>query len=222
LLRDRSDHIDFVETGTVGDPRPAGLETLRADVVKAAADLFRAATAGDASGALDALGRHRLLCAHRRGPYGVARWTTEVERWLVSSIEGYATDGEWYVGRPLLVTTNDYEVQLFNGDTGVVIDGGARGPVAAFTRGAEPLLLGPSRLPGVQTVHVMTVHRGQGSQFRQVTVLLPPPESPLLTRELFYTAITRAEQHVRVVGTAESVQRAVGRPVMRASGLRHR
>ena len=68
----------------------------------------------------------------------------------------------------------------------------------------------------------MTVHRSQGSQFDRVTVLLPPPDSPLLTRELLYTAVTRAEQHVRVVGTAEAVRRAVGRPIVRASGLRHR
>jgi exodeoxyribonuclease V alpha subunit len=84
------------------------------------------------------------------------------------------------------------------------------------------VLVGTSRLPAVQTVHAMTIHKAQGSQFRCVTVLLPPPESPLLTRELFYTAITRAEHHVRVIGSAASVRRAVGRAVMRASGLRQR
>jgi exodeoxyribonuclease V alpha subunit len=68
----------------------------------------------------------------------------------------------------------------------------------------------------------MTVHRGQGSQFRRVTVLLPPPESPLLTRELLYTAVTRARESVRLVGTAAAVRAAVARPVGRASGLRHR
>ena len=69
-------------------------------------------------GALAALDRHRLLCAHRRGPYGVLRWGLEVERWLAEAIPGYGEDGEWYVGRPLLITANDYEMSLYNGDTG--------------------------------------------------------------------------------------------------------
>jgi exodeoxyribonuclease V alpha subunit len=74
----------------------------------------------------------------------------------------------------------------------------------------------------VATVHAMTVHRGQGSQFARVTVVLPPAESPLLTRELLYTAVTRARTFVRVVGSEAAVRAAVGRPVSRASGLRHR
>ena len=74
------------------------------------------------SAALAALDQHRLLCAHRRGPYGVGRWSLEVERWLAEAVPGYAEDGEWYVGRPLLVTANDYEMGLYNGDTGVIVD----------------------------------------------------------------------------------------------------
>jgi len=74
----------------------------------------------------------------------------------------------------------------------------------------------------VATVHAMTVHRGQGSQFRRVTVVLPAAESPLLTRELLYTAVTRAREFVRVVGSEDAVRSAVLRPVARASGLRHR
>lgn len=137
-------------------------------------------------------------------------------------MEGYAAEGEWYRGRPLLVTANDYEVKLYNGDTGVVVDGGPRGPLAAFGRGAAPLLLSPSRLSAVETVQAMTVHRSQGSQFQRVSVLLPPADSPLLTRELFYTAVTRAKDFVRVIGTEDAVRLAVTRPVVRASGLRHR
>jgi exodeoxyribonuclease V alpha subunit len=199
------------------------VETLRDDVVDAARELYASASTGDAASALAALGSHRLLCAHRRGPYGVARWTTEIERWLAAA-DGVAdpSQGEWYVGRPLLVTSNDPDVDLYNGDTGVVVDHPQRGALAAFSRGAGPVLVGPSRLPAVQTVHAMTIHKAQGSQFRCVTVLLPPPESPLLTRELFYTAVTRAEHHVRVIGSADSVRRAVSRAVVRASGLRKR
>ncbi len=172
--------------------------------------------------ALDALETHRLLCAHRRGAYGVTRWSLEVERWLATAIDGHAGAGEWYVGRPLLVTANDYELKLYNGDTGVIVEGASRGPFAAFRQGRETLLLSPGRLAAVQTVYAMTVHRGQGSQFRRVSVLLPPADSPLLTRELLYTAVTRAQEFVRVIGSEDAVRAAVERPIVRASGLRRR
>jgi exodeoxyribonuclease V alpha subunit len=119
----------------------------------------------------------------------------------------------------VLVTANDYDTGLYNGDTGVVV-ATPDGPRVAFPGRAEPLA--PSRLADVATVHAMTVHRGQGSQFARVTVVLPPAESPLLTRELLYTAVTRAREFVRVVGSEAAVRAAVARPVSRASGLRHR
>ncbi len=220
VLRSGGPDVAFLETVDVEARTPAGLDGLRSDVVGAGVAVCDAARAGDVAAALAELDRHRLVCAHRHGPYGVARWTAEVERWLADAIEGYAAEGEWYRGRPLIVTANDYELKIYNGDTGVVVDGGPRGPVAAFARGSEPLLLAPSRLSGIHTVHAMTVHRGQGSQFSRVSVLLPPADSPLLTRELFYTAVTRAKTFVRVIGTEGAVRLAVGRPVLRASGLR--
>jgi len=222
VLRSGAADVHFVETAEVGTRSPAGLKGLRADVTSAGTALTDAARAGDLPRALAALERHRLLCAHRQGPYGVARWSAEIEQWLAAAIDGYAAEGEWYRGRPLLVTANDYELKLYNGDTGVVVDGGPRGPLAAFGRGTETVLLAPSRLSGIQTVHAMTIHRGQGSQFERVSVLLPPADSPLLTRELFYTAVTRAKEFVRVIGTEDAVRRAVTRPVVRASGLRRR
>ncbi|MEP6697132.1 MAG: exodeoxyribonuclease V subunit alpha [Pseudonocardiales bacterium] len=220
VLRGGDAAIEFVDSGDVSARAPAGLEGLRADVVHAGLAMTLAARAGDSAAALGELERHRLVCAHRRGPYGVARWSDQIEHWLAAVIDGYAAEGEWYRGRPLLVTANDYELKIYNGDTGVVVDGGGGEPVAAFGGRAEPLLLSPSRLSGIQTVHAMTVHRGQGSQFDRVSVLLPPEDSPLLTRELFYTAVTRAETFVRVIGTEEAVKLAVTRPVVRASGLR--
>lgn len=197
---------------------PADLEAVRSDVVDAGDALTRAARDGRISDALAALERHRVLCAHRRGPWGVARWTGEIERWLGGA--GGAA-GPWYAGRPVLVTANDYDTGLFNGDTGVVVQC-PEGLRVAFARGGPPTLYPPSRLSEVATVHAMTVHRGQGSQFRRVTVVLPQAESPLLTRELLYTAVTRARDFVRVVGTEEAVRAAVERPVARASGLRQR
>jgi exodeoxyribonuclease V alpha subunit len=81
-------------------------------------------------------------------------------------------------------------------------------------------MLPTNRLSDVETVHALTVHRAQGSQFKRVTVVLPPLDSPLLTRELLYTAVTRAESFVRIIGTADAVRAAVDRPIRRASGLR--
>ena len=203
-------------------------DSVRGDVVRAGRELAEAAAAGEVEAALAALERHRVLCAHRQGPYGVARWTVEIERWLGTPqigrtvpVPGVAPAGAWYPGRPVLVTANDYDIGLFNGDTGVVV-ARPEGLRVAFARGGPPTLHPPSRLSDVATVHAMTVHRGQGSQFRRVTVVLPPAESPLLTRELLYTAVTRAREFVRVVGTEEAVRAAVERPVSRASGLRQR
>jgi exodeoxyribonuclease V alpha subunit len=204
----------------VTDVVGGAVDVVRRDVVAAGRTLIAAAEAGDASAALAALEQHRVLCAHRRGPYGVARWTADIERWLQDAITG-ATRDPWYPGRPVLVTTNDYDTGLFNGDVGVVVSL-PEGPRVAFARGGPPTLYPPGRLSDLVTVHAMTVHRGQGSQFRRVSVVLPPAESPLLTRELLYTAVTRAREHVRVVGTEAAVRAAVGRPVSRASGLRHR
>ena len=147
----------------------------------------------------------------------MARWSAEVDRWLADATRA-AVDGAWYPGRPVLVTANDYDTGLFNGDTGVVV-ATADGPRVAFARGG-PRHVRPAVAAGRGAdVHVMTVHRAQGSQFARVAVVLPPPESPLLTRELLYTAVTRAREHVRILGTPESVRAAVERPVTRASGL---
>ena len=201
--------------------RPAELPGLAREVTAAGILARDAALAGDATGALRGLDQHRLLCAHRRGPYGVARWSAEVERWLADAMPGYAEDGEWYAGRPLLVTANDYDLGLFNGDTGVVVET-ASGRRAVFARAAATAVFAPVRLDTVQTVHAMTVHRAQGSQFRCVSFVVPPPDSPLLTRELLYTAISRATEKVQIFGTAEAVRLAVRRAANRASGLRTR
>ena len=180
---------------------------MRAESVAAGVALVRAARAGDAAGALDRLEGHRLLCAHREGAYGVQRWSDRIESWLRAAIDGYGAEGRWYVGRPLLVTSNNYQLRLFNGDTGVVVAGEGAGARAVFRRDGEVDPLPVSRLSEVQTVHAMSVHRSQGSQFDRVTLVLPPADSPLLTRELLYTAITRAKEHVRIVGTQEALVR---------------
>ena len=128
---------------------------------------------------------------------------------------------EWYVGRPILVTANDYGLGLYNGDTGVtVLDDGI---LRAAIGGAGGVLdFATSRLADVDTMHAMTIHKSQGSQADEVTVLLPLEDSRLLSRELFYTAVTRAKTKVRVVGSEAGVRAALGRRVVRATGLRQR
>jgi exodeoxyribonuclease V alpha subunit len=217
VLARHADVLEFVDA----DAADADLASLRHDVVAAGTALVEAARAGRVDDALRALGRHRVLCAHREGPYGVARWSQQVVAWLAAELPGYGSDGPWYRGRPLLVTLNDYQAGLYNGDTGVVVDVDGR-PLAAFRRAGEAVLFPTSRLSDVQTLHAMSVHKSQGSQFGSVTLVLPSPDSPLLTRELFYTAITRAERHVRIIGTAAALRTAISRPIRRASGRRRR
>ena len=195
-------------------------EAVRPDVVSAAAAVRAAADAGDAAAALRRLDGHRLLCAHRAGPRGVREWTWRIESWLTAQdlMPAYR---EWYAGRPVLVTANDYTLRLFNGDVGVTVWSGDRLRVAFGQQGGI-LDFAPGRLADVQTVHAMTVHRSQGSQFDHVTVVLPEEDSPLSTRELLYTALTRAQTRVRLIGTQAELRAAIGRPAARASGLRLR
>jgi exodeoxyribonuclease V alpha subunit len=192
------------------------LQLVRDRALAAARAVLRSARDGEALDALRALTRFRLLCAHRRGPYGVADWNQRVVGWLAGELQD--VEQRDYAGRPLLVTENDYELGLYNGDTGVIVEGAG----AVFERGGELLRFSPLRLSAVETVYAMTIHKSQGSQFDTAAVLLPEPDSRILTRELLYTAATRAREELILVGTEEAVRTAVARPVARASGLRER
>jgi exodeoxyribonuclease V alpha subunit len=221
VLGGARDDVTWIAADVAGEAERDALAPVRARVVAAGRAIMDAAQAGDARAALEALATFRVLCAHRRGPYGVEAWMARIERWLAEAGSG-GGGGPWYVGRPLIVTENDYGLRLYNGDTGVVIRTAAGHVTAAFERGGEVATIRPSRLGGVDTVHAMTVHKSQGSQFATAAVLIPPATSPILTRELLYTAVTRAQEHLILAGTEESVRAAVGRPVARASGLRGR
>ncbi len=213
LLHTGGEHIEWVDSDGPTD-------RLRGVLTGHALRVRQAALLGAADVALAALDEHRLLCAHRRGPYGVSQWNRQVERWL-SEETGQPVFSDWYVGRPLLVTANDYGLKVYNGDTGVVV-AGADGLRAVIAGAAGTLDFATSRLSDIETMHAMTIHKSQGSQATEVTVLMPPEDSRLLTRELFYTAVTRAKVKVRVVGVEASVRAAIGRRAVRASGLRQR
>jgi len=221
LLRSGRDGIQWIDAD-VADPDAAterAVAPIRRLVVSSGQALTAAAGRGDRREARRVLESLRVLCAHRRGPYGVTNWTTVIERWLAAAIDGYGAGGVWYVGRPLLVTENDYELQLYNGDIGVVAATSGDRVSAVFERRGELVEISPTRLGPVETVHAMTVHKSQGSQFDTIVLVLPEAASPILTRQLLYTAVTRARLHVTVVGPEASIRAAIARPIARASGL---
>lgn len=223
LAGDEDAAVEIV-TGGTGEVRlvadPAATD-LHAQITTAGLAMLTAAQTGDVASALAGMDEHRLLCAHRSGPFGVAWWSRQAEAWLAEADPRLRLSAEWYPGRPLLITANSPELGLYNGDTGVVVaaDGALR---ACFKRADEVFSVSPYLLSEVQTVHAMTVHKAQGSQFRRVTLILPTPDSPLLTRELLYTAVTRASEQVTLIGSEEALRTAVGRRALRASGLRDR
>lgn len=149
-------------------------------------------------------------------------WSALAALWIAQANHVVPRADGRYAGEPLLVTTNDYDIGLYNGDTGVVVNDKQAGLIAVFGRGGDPIPVPLVRLGAVRSLHAMTVHRSQGSQFSRITVLLPPDGSPLGTRETLYTAVTRAQEHVRVIGSARALVTAVGRPAARATGLRQR
>jgi exodeoxyribonuclease V alpha subunit len=213
LLHAGGEHIEFIEADDVSD-------ALRSVLLPHALRLRESALYGADDVALSKLNEHRLLCAHREGPYGVRHWNRQVEQWL-SEATGQPPWSEWYPGRPLLLTANDHGLHIYNGDTGVVIARVDR--LRAVIAGAGgPLDFATSRLSDVETMHAMTIHKSQGSQTDEVTVILPEEDSRLLTRELFYTGVTRAKRKVRVVGSEASVRDAIERQAIRATGLRLR
>ncbi len=222
VLADAPEGVTWIPVDVADPTAQNALMPVRDRAVAAASAVTRAARAGAARDAIEALSAFRILCAHRRGPQGVATWTARIEGWFASEPGELAMDGRWYVGRPLLVTENDYELRLFNGDTGVVVQTTPDRLSATFERRGEILKFSPTRLSAVDTVYAMTIHKSQGSQFDTAAVLLPAPTSRILTRELLYTAATRARKLLIMAGTEEAVRAAVGRPVARASGLRWR
>ena len=161
----------------------------------------------------------QVLCAHREGPMSVADWNRRVEKQL-DIRPGFP----WYTGRPVMITRNSRSLRLANGDVGVVMSGGDV-RIAAFgitDVGGLPLELPVSRLEDIETVHALTIHKSQGSEYGHAVVVLPERASRIVTRELLYTAITRARKHVTVVGSRDVIEAAIKTPIRRATGLASR
>ena len=175
----------------------------------------------------DAFPARRVLCAHRRGPFGVTRFNRLVERRLRET-EVIRDNDEFFPGRPIIVTRNDRPTGLSNGDTGVVIvdDQDRRQvwfPDLACQDADDPrFLVSPSRLPEHESFFALTVHRAQGSEYDEVVFIPGEADSPVNTRELLYTAVTRARDKVTVRANEGTVAAAIARTTIRATGLPQR
>ena len=165
--------------------------------------------------------KFRILCALREGPYGVFSINQMVEK-ILGKERLISGDKRWYAGRPVMISGNDYTLGLFNGDVGIALyeKGGLRVFFPSPDGGIRSFH--PLRLPEHETAYSMTVHKSQGSEFEQVLLLLPDKDAVILTKELIYTAITRAKESVEIWGKEEIFRAAVSRRIRRSSGLKDR
>lgn len=166
--------------------------------------------------------RFRILCALRNGPFGVPEINRLAER-ILKARGLISPDKTRYKGRPIMITSNDYNLRLFNGDVGIMLpDPVSNGELRVFFPNEDgmPRKLHPLRVPEHETVYAMTVHKSQGSEFDKVILLLPERDSPVLTRELIYTGITRARDRVEIWGNESVFRHAVRRRIERTSGMR--
>jgi exodeoxyribonuclease V alpha subunit len=203
-------------------PEDAGaMAALRRSMVDAARQIVLAGLAGQDRTALDAAERVKVLAAVRHGPNGLFEWSDAISDGVRDALPVAKRSGWPRIGMPVMVTANDPVNRLVNGDVGVVVElGGVRRAVIGGS--GELRRLATSRLGEWEPWWAMTIHKSQGSEFSHAVVALPTVDSPILTRELLYTAVTRAKPEVTVVGSEEIIRLAISRPVARASGLRDR
>ncbi|HEV2427917.1 MAG TPA: AAA family ATPase [Acidimicrobiales bacterium] len=193
---------------------PSRVEGVLADADDAAALVAQAARRGDAAGALTALRAHVVLCAHREGPLSVAWWNATLR--ARARRRDPAPPGESRgAGDPLLVTRNQPALGLSNGDLGVVVDVDGQRRVCFDAGRSFPV----GAVGFTEPAWALTVHKAQGSEFDRVAVVLPDVGSPLLTRQLLYTGVTRARSGVAVVATEAALAAAIATEVERVSGL---
>jgi len=175
----------------------------------------------DPANALKKFQQFRVLCALRNGPFGVEAMNLNIE--AILRAEGLVTDGRPACGTPVLVTRNDADLRLFNGDTGILLPDESGELMAWFADEQGALRrFAPARLPEWEPAFAMTVHKSQGSEYDNVLLVLPPRPGPVCTRELVYTGLTRARERVELWFREPVLRAAVASPVRRASGLRER
>jgi exodeoxyribonuclease V alpha subunit len=175
-------------------------------------------TAANADAVLTAFNQVRLLCALHDGPWGINGMNQAIGQRLQAQGK-LQMNGEWFAGRPVMITENDYGLGLYNGDIGVTAFDGERLRVWFVLSDGKPHGFLPSRLPAHDTAWAMTVHKSQGSEFTHTLLLLPPEANPLLTRELLYTGITRARKQLDLFATESVLALMVRKQTARYSGL---
>jgi len=173
----------------------------------------------DPTKALARLNEFVVLCALRRGPFGAETVNTLIERMLFEAGK-LRTMNKYFSGQPLMIVRNDYNLELFNGDIGITLLQPDGWRVFFPGEHGEPRSFAPARLPEHETAFALTVHKSQGSEFREVLVILPEEDAPVLTRELIYTAVTRAREDVEIWAREAILDQTINRKVRRSSGLR--
>lgn len=207
---------------TLEDPEPRrGLsQALLSQSMRGYAALLAASEPRQALAALD---QFRILCAHHQGAASVAHINAELRDKLnARSRAGRrdSRDAESYHLRPIIVNVNDYELRLFNGDLGVTMQDSDGLWTYFESEDLSVRKLRSSRLPAHQLVYAMSVHKSQGSEFNDVAIVLPRDLSPVLSRELIYTAVTRAKKSLTLYAGESALAHCIARPTQRASGLR--
>lgn len=195
------------QTQALSQPNGIAVEPMR-DKAKAALDMFN---------------RCRLLCAVREGDFGVIGLNQHIEKALAAKRWIQVQDELWYHGRPVMVTRNDYALGLYNGDIGLcILDESEAEPrlkvYFELPDGSVKAVL-PSRVPEHETAYAMTIHKSQGSEFDFALMVLPPEFTPILTRELIYTGITRAKKRLALYADEQVLLRGIKVRTERASGL---
>jgi exodeoxyribonuclease V alpha subunit len=189
-----------------------GAESQIGEIVKAFVIVQQFASSNRFVDALEATNRMRVVCAHRNGNYGVAIWNKEIAKSI------HKKRLNWNVGDIVVKTRNDIANGLSNGENGVVV-GQGNDLMFAFRRGSEIVERPVSSVDDVELAYATTVHKAQGSEFGTVVVVVPPKESPLCTRELLYTAATRAKPNLVIIGSRSDIEHAIENQRPRYSGL---
>ena len=229
LRQGGDDSVHWLDDGGSA-PAPATLDALLAGYAPYLAALKRGLAAGaapDVAAIHQAFGTFRVLCALRDGPRGVLAINQAIAQHLRQLLGAAAGPLEprspWFAGRPVLVLRNDPLLRLFNGDIGIALpDASDRLQVYFATADNGHRAVAPARLPAHETALAMTVHKSQGSEFDAVAVLLPAQRSRVLSRELLYTAITRARKQVLLATSAPVLAAAIAQGTHRHSGLQAR
>lgn len=186
------------------------------------ATYLAAVRAGDGAAVIETFDRFRVLCATRSGERGVEALNRKISRRFRRALAHELDAGEpneWYPGRPVMVLRNDYALRLHNGDIGIALPGADGRLAVCFPDEGGVREIAPARMPEHETAFAMTVHKSQGSEFDEMLLMLPAEPSRVLTRELLYTAVTRARNRVVLVGGAEVIAHAIEARTERHSGL---